>query len=140
MDFFAFLLNNWYLVLALVVILVLLFMPSLGGRLGGYQEVEPTDAVKMINRENAQVVDVRDSGEWSGGHIIGARHVPLGELDQRVKKLEKFKDKPLIVNCRTGARSARACAQLRKQGFERVYNLKGGLVAWQNAGFPLTKD
>ncbi|QKT03659.1 rhodanese-like domain-containing protein [Ectothiorhodospiraceae bacterium 2226] len=140
MDFFSFVLNNWYLFLALIVILVLLLMPSLGGRLGGYQDLEPSDAVKMINRENAVVVDVRDQGEWNTGHILGAKHVPLGELPQRLKKLEKFKDKPLIVNCRSGARSARACAQLRKAGFEKVYNLKGGVTGWLNAGFPLTKE
>jgi rhodanese-related sulfurtransferase len=102
-------------------------------------EVGPTDAVMLINRKDAVVLDVRDDTEFAGGHITNARHIPEKQLDERMKELEKFKAKPVIVSCASGRRSASVVDMLRKQGFAEVVALRGGISAWQQAGMPLEK-
>lgn len=97
------------------------------------------EAVQMINRRDAIVLDVRESSEYATGHIPNARHIPLAELNQRLRELDKFKSKPVVVSCQTGSRSARACGALRKIGFTEVFTLRGGITAWQQAGMPLNK-
>lgn len=132
--------TNWILVTALIVILLLLGNSFLGGRFRGYKSTSPSEAVKMINHDDAVMLDVREDSEYQKGHIINCVHVPMSYLSDRLKELDKFKDKPVIVGCRSGHRSAQACAMLKKQGFENVYNLSGGVMAWQNANLPLVKD
>ncbi len=101
--------------------------------------VSPMQATLMINREDAVVVDVREPAEYTGGHIPNSRHIPLSQLDKRLPELEKFKGRSLIVNCASGNRSSAACARLRSAGFEKVFNLSGGISAWDQAGLPVTK-
>jgi rhodanese-related sulfurtransferase len=67
-------------------------------------------------------------------------HIPLGQLSSQTAKLEKFREKPIIATCRTGHRSASACMALRKQGFEKIYNLSGGMLAWESASLPISKN
>ncbi len=102
-------------------------------------EVGPMDAVTLINRKDAVVIDVRDEGEFKGGHINNARHIPEKQLADRVKELEKFKAKPVIVSCATGRRASFAVEALKKQGFADVVALRGGVSAWLQAGMPLEK-
>ena len=102
-------------------------------------EVGPTEAVTLINRNDAVVLDVRDAAEFAGGHINNARHVPEKQLDERMKELEKLKAKPVIVSCATGRRAATVADSLRKHGFAEVVALRGGIAAWQQAGMPLEK-
>jgi rhodanese-related sulfurtransferase len=83
-------------------------------------------------------VDVRETHEWSAGHIPDARHIALAQVEKRLSELEKFKGKPLIICCASGNRSSSACRTLKKAGFERVFNLAGGLAAWTDAGLPVT--
>ena len=102
-------------------------------------EVSPFEAVNLINRKDALVIDVRDVGEFEAGHIAGARHVPEAQLATRIKELEKFKDRPVVLACRTGNRSASAVKMLRSNGFAEAVNLGGGISAWEQAGMPLQK-
>ena len=102
-------------------------------------EVGPSEAVTLINRKDALVLDVRDAGEFAGGHITNARHMPEKQVAERLKELEKFKDKPVIVSCASGRRSATVADSLRKQGFAEVVALRGGILAWSQAGMPLEK-
>lgn len=103
------------------------------------QEVGAFDAVQLINRKDAVVIDVRDVGEFEAGHISGARHVPEKQLAERLKELEKFRDRPMIVTCRSGMRSSAAVQVLRRNGFSEAVNLRGGIGAWEQAGMPLQK-
>ena len=100
--------------------------------------VSVTEATLLINREDALVVDVRETSEWSAGHIPNARHIAFGQLDKHMSELEKFKNRPVIICCASGNRSSSACGTLRRAGFERVFNLSGGLGAWTGAGLPVT--
>ena len=133
-----FLQQNWLLVAGLVLIGTYLFKGPLALRLHRVGSVAPASAVNLINRQGARVVDVREDSEWQQGHIPDAIHVPLGKLGERMNELEPYKgsDTPLVVVCRSGNRSAMAAVRLRKAGFEGVYNLEGGTMAWQQAGMP----
>jgi rhodanese-related sulfurtransferase len=97
------------------------------------------EATQMINRQDALVIDVREDAEYAKGHIVGARHIPLGQIEARAKELQKYKSKPVIACCETGSRSSAAITTLRKLGFENVYNLAGGYAGWQQAGLPVEK-
>lgn len=130
--------NIWLIVLAAFSGFMLIF-PSLRGKISGAEEVDTTGAVQLINHDNAIVLDVREANEFSSGHIAEAKHIPVGQLGNSLKTLEKYKDQAIVVNCRSGARSAMACGVLRKNGFTKVYNLKGGIQAWQQAGLPTVK-
>ncbi|MFA9461432.1 rhodanese-like domain-containing protein [Thiohalorhabdus sp. Cl-TMA] len=136
-----FLQENWLLVAGLGVMAVLLLKGPLTLRLGGVGSVDPAGAVRLINHDNARVVDVREDREWQQGHISGAVHAPLGQLSGRMDELEPIKESgaPVVVVCRSGTRSATAAVQLRKAGFPSVYNLSGGTMAWQQSGMPLEK-
>jgi rhodanese-related sulfurtransferase len=101
--------------------------------------VSTTQATHLINREEALVVDVREPNEFAAGHVLGAKNVPLARLDASGAELAKRKERPLIVCCDGGERSAKALAVLKKQGFTRVANLSGGIAAWQQAGLPVEK-
>ncbi len=92
--------------------------------------INPAEATLLINREDAQVVDVREADEFAGGHLPEARNIPAGKLADRVGEIEKFKDRPLILCCASGIRSGKACEQLKKAGFTRLYSLDGGFDAW----------
>ncbi len=138
-QYITFVTQNWELFLALVVIVGLLAGHSFSSSLRGYRTVTPQEATRLMNHENAVVIDVREANEYHSGHIINAQHIPQGHVRDRLGELERHKDKPIIVGCRSGQRSGRVCGQLKKAGFEKVYNLGGGVLAWQNAGLPLSK-
>ncbi|HEY0634132.1 MAG TPA: rhodanese-like domain-containing protein [Gammaproteobacteria bacterium] len=138
-QFFEFALRHWDLFLALFMILAMMFGGGVVRRLRGFQETDALSAVQLINHDNALLLDVREESEFREGHILNARHIPLGTLQKRLGELEPFKDKPVLVYCRSGHRSASACGALRRHGFQSVTNLKGGIMAWQNAGMPVSK-
>jgi rhodanese-related sulfurtransferase len=105
----------------------------------GANEVSPAEATLLINREDAHIVDVRETDEFIAGHVPNAQHLPLSKLAERIGELDKFKDKPLIVCCATGMRSGKACKEFTKQGFSRLHSLGGGVDAWVGAGYPIKK-
>ena len=110
-----------------------------GNRIRGIKEVNSTAALQLINHKNALVLDVSENDEYKAGHVLNAIHIPLGKLKERIGELLKYQDRPIVVVCRSGNRSATACAILGKQGFTQAHNLAGGIVAWQKANLPLEK-
>ncbi|NDY93250.1 rhodanese-like domain-containing protein [Ideonella livida] len=130
----SFLIQNWLLILTALVSGGLLLWPSLRGGAGG--GVTPSEAVMLMNREKAVVIDVCEPAEYEAGHIAGARSIPLAGLAE-AKNLPSNKSLPLVVVCASGMRSGRAAAALRKLGHENVQSLKGGMRAWREAGLPL---
>ena len=130
--------NQNILLIGLVVVsgLALVF-PLLVG--SGAKDVNPATATLLINREDAQVIDVRETEEFAAGHLPDARNVPLAKLADRINEIERFKDKPVIVCCASGVRAGKACGELEKLGFAKVHNLAGGIGAWVGAGYPIRK-
>ena len=131
MDFLQ---ENWMTLALALLVLVVLFRGQIMLRLSGVQAVDPAGAVDLVNHHDGVVVDVREDKEWKQGHVRDAKHIPLGQVGQRASELP---DQPLVVMCRSGNRSATAAVRLKKAGFDQVYNLSGGIMAWQNAGLPL---
>jgi len=128
--------NIWLVLLVAISGFMLLGGGSLFGKISGINQVGPQEAVLLFNHEDALVLDVREQSEWADGHIGKAKHIPLGQLKTRLTELEKYKDKPIVVVCRSGNRSGSACGTMKKAGFEKMYNLAGGMIAWEQAGLP----
>jgi rhodanese-related sulfurtransferase len=118
---------------------LMLFWSFFGNRLRGIKEVDTPAALQLINHKNAFILDVREESEFKSGHILNAKLIPLGKLAERMGELERYREQPILVVCRSGQRSVAACALLGKQGFGLAYNLKGGVLAWQKTGMPLEK-
>ncbi len=136
--FLEFVQQQWPLFVALVIIVLSLIYSYVGDRLMGYQTVDPNQATRLIN-DGAAVLDVRSEAEFKSGHIADAVNIPVSQLKGRLDKLSFSKMDPVVVYCQSGSRSARACALLAKSGYEKVYNLGGGMLAWQAAGMPVTR-
>jgi rhodanese-related sulfurtransferase len=133
-----FFIDNWFLFLAAAVSGALLLWPMLNKSAGGAGKVSTNDAVQMINREKAVLIDVSEPAEYAAGHPSGARSVPLGSLESS-NDLPKNKTLPLVVVCPTGTRAGKAVATLKKLGFENARALAGGLEAWRAANLPVEK-
>ena len=133
-----FILKNIYLVMIAAVSGGMLLWPLLRKGAGG-PWVSTLQATQLMNRDDAVVVDLRPAADYAGGHILGARNIPLAELEQRAGELDRFKAKPLILHCGDGNRAGGGVALLRKGGFANVFNLSGGYAAWQQAGLPVEK-
>lgn len=135
LDFIA---EQWLLVAAFIVLSSLLVRSWLLPSLSGVKNVGVNEAVRILNDEEALVLDVRLEKEYLASHIKGARHIPVGALSSRVSEINKYRDKPVLVTCQTGNRSTHASQILKKQGFDQVINLSGGLNAWAQANMPVT--
>lgn len=135
----TFLMENWMLVLlALTSGGGLLWITLVqGGVPGG---LAPADAVQLINREKAVVVDVCSGAEFAAGHVVGAKHVPLETLEATLPGLVKSKKTPLILVCASGMRSKRALAVAKQLGYETAHSLAGGMRAWRAADLPIEKS
>lgn len=131
--------NHPLLMAALVLVVILLVMNEFKRKLLGFKEVKPNEAVRLINREDALVLDVREDKAFRDGHILNAVNIPLGLLESRLDEIEVYKDKPVIVYCRTGQRAAKAATLLQRQGFSSIYKLNGGMLAWTDANMPLSR-
>ncbi|HEY4542889.1 MAG TPA: rhodanese-like domain-containing protein [Noviherbaspirillum sp.] len=133
MDFLS---NNIWLILAALISGGALLWPSLKGRGVNLTSLRAT---QLINQSNALVLDVRDPAAYAAGHLRDAKNIPLKELSNRTGDLAKYKDRPVIAVCQSGAQSAKAAALLRKAGFAQAYSLEGGVNGWQAAGLPMAK-
>ena len=103
----------------------------------GSKAVGPQQAVMLINRSDAVVVDVRDKKEFEAGHIVDAINIPLSKVDQRLSELKKHQEKPVIVVCKLGKHSAEAAKKIQAAGHEQGYKLSGGVTEWKAQSMPL---
>ncbi|MEZ0323550.1 MAG: rhodanese-like domain-containing protein [Hydrogenothermaceae bacterium] len=104
-----------------------------------FENLSVQDFYNLINKEKDVVIlDVRTPTEYKDdGHIPGSILIPVQVLPQSIKELEKFKDKKILVYCRSGNRSAVASRFLEQNGFKQVYNLKGGIIEWKKSNLPV---
>jgi rhodanese-related sulfurtransferase len=131
----SFLINNWMLILIALTSGAALLWPVLSQGKG----LNPAEAVQLMNRDKAVVIDVCEPGEYAAAHITGARNVPLAQLEAQLPNMVKNKATPVILVCQAGARSGRALTVARKLGYENAQSLAGGLKAWQAASMPVSK-
>ncbi len=135
-----FITNNLLLIALAIGSGFMLFMPSGKKAASGVPNLSPAEAVTLINRSNAFVLDVRDEAEFATGHIANATHIPLAQMAERIAELKKYQNKPILVNCQQGGRSAKVCNILREAEFTQVHNLQGGLTAWVAAKLPIVNQ
>ena len=122
---------SWIWIIVVVAIVGLWIWRSLPAK--GVRPISADELKDLLRdkKSGAQLVDVREPSEFRGGHIQGFKNIPLGELPHRSAELDK--EKPVVVMCRSGARSARAAKWLARHGFRDVRNLTGGIMAWNAA-------
>jgi rhodanese-related sulfurtransferase len=128
--------NHPLLVSALVFSFFLLIFTELQRKARGLTNIEPQDAVKLINSD-AVVIDLRSAEAFARGHIVNARNVPIEELPANQDKIAKYGKKPIVAVCDAGMTSGKVVESLRKSGIENAYGLKGGINAWTQANLPL---
>ncbi|HIJ26321.1 MAG: rhodanese-like domain-containing protein [Gammaproteobacteria bacterium] len=135
----TFTVNHWELVTAFLITLAMLIFNVFGDRLRGFESISAESAVRILNNDQALLLDVRTQDEFAkDGKVERASHIPLSQLKEKLDSLETHRSQPVIVICRSGSRSGVACSQMKKKGFEQVYNLKGGILSWKSAGLPVT--
>ena len=135
-KFFEFIVNHPFLIGTFVLLLILFIRNEM--RRGG-NTLSVQQLVDLVNRDGAIVLDVRDRKDFQTGHIVGAINIPFANLDTRIDELRKFGDKPIIVTCRMGQHAGAAGTLLRKQGFQNVSRLAGGMAEWLNQNLPVVK-
>ena len=139
-QFPEFVANHLFLFSLLIGILMLLLWNLFGNTVSGIRVITPMEVTRMMNHENAVVLDIRSEKDFSGGHILNAINIPADKLQDRKPDLERFKDKPVIITCRFGSDSSRAARILKSFAIDNVHCLKGGIQAWSQANLPLTRD
>ena len=128
--------TNWVMILMWFILLGMI----INSFIKSSYDISPQQAVQLMSHEGGSLVlDVREDSEYQTGHIKDSIHIPMGSLASRVGELEKYKTKNVILGCRSGSRSGRACSILKKHGFEKIYNLRGGVSAWENDNLPMKK-
>jgi rhodanese-related sulfurtransferase len=132
-----FFLDNWMLMVIALTSGAALLWPVLAQ--GAASGLTTAQAVQLINREKAVVIDVCEAEEFAQGHVAGARNVPLAQLEAQLPKWVKNKTTPVVMLCQSGARAARAATQARQLGYEQAQPLAGGLKAWREASLPIEK-
>ncbi|MDR3477183.1 MAG: rhodanese-like domain-containing protein [Gammaproteobacteria bacterium] len=137
-DFITFLQLHWVLSATFVVVIFALLIIEFIKQKQSATQLSPSQLTQMMNHEDAVVVDLRSSILFADGHIIGAQSIPFTELNQKIKKLDKFKSKPIVLVCLTGAEAPRAAITLKDSGFN-IHTLAGGMRAWREADLPVVK-
>lgn len=134
---FTFVSNNPLLV-GTFVILLALFIRNETQR--GGRSVSAQQLVDMVNRDDAVVLDVREKKEFEAGHIVDAVNIPYTALESRLSELKDYKSRPVVIACKMGQHSGAAGTLLRKNGFENVSRLTGGVAEWRNQSLPVVKS
>lgn len=135
-EFFA---NNLFLCIAFIVILMLTIRAEVQHQSSSAFEMSPLQATRLMNNENAVVVDVSDAKDYAGGHIKNAINIPLKELKNKLSELQKYRDKEILTCCQRGNQSMQACKVLKQSDFNNVHNISGGIHNWLELNLPTVK-
>ncbi|OBX04483.1 hypothetical protein QV06_06165 [Gallibacterium genomosp. 3] len=136
----AFASQHTVMVVAWIVVFVGTIYVFVKSAVSGSKEIEQAQLSRLVNKENAVIVDLRSSEEFLRGHIAGSQNIlPRDIKEKNLGKLEQYKDSPVIVVCASGMTSRGSAEQLYKQGFKQVYSLKEGIQGWKAANLPLVK-
>lgn len=129
--------NPWPVALAAVIFVAVLAY-EMRLRAQNTASVVPQDAIRMMN-QGATVLDLRAEQAYADGHINGARHFDAAQILDAGDTLKRYRERPLIVYCDRGTVAAAAVRTLTRQGFTKVFTLRGGLDAWRAEKLPLAR-
>jgi len=135
-KFLVFVVNQWILCSIFLGLLIALLVTE---KMRAGKALSPQEAVMLLNREEAVVLDVREKKDMAEGGILGAHHIPLSKLKDRMSELEKFRDKTIIVTDKAGQHSGMAVKSLATGGYKNAQRLAGGMMEWRNVNFPVSK-
>ena len=133
MEIINFLIKHYYLSIPLLTILVLLILSN--AKKGG-KKISCQTLISMSNQNRALIIDIRDSESFNAGHITASKNIPQNELTRRINEITNI-DKSVILVCDMGNISPNAGEALKKEGFEDIYLLKGGINQWRMDNLPL---
>lgn len=136
-QYLEFISNHSWLSIAFATITFLLIKEFSESAFSKYTNLSPMNAVTKMNNGELVIIDVREPHEFILGHIDTAINMPLGKIKDQLNTLEKYKNKDILMVCQSGTRSAPACRTLINAGFEKVFNLDGGMQAWEDHKFPV---
>jgi len=134
-----FIIHNWLLFLALIVVVYLLAAEPAMLKKYGIKLLGTHEALRLMNNKGTTLVDVREEKEYAEGHMPHTVNIPLSKLADRLGQLNNAKGKPIIVVCRSGNRSKKGAVLLAKNGFDQLYSMNGGTAAWEKENLPLEK-
>jgi rhodanese-related sulfurtransferase len=127
---------NWVMILMWLLLLGMIINSFLKAAF----DIGPQQVVQLMSHEDdVLILDVREDKEYQQRYIKDSIHIPLSQLSSRIDELSKYKNNNIIIGCRSGSRSGRACSMLKKKGFEKVQNLRGGMLAWEKDNLPMKK-
>lgn len=129
--------NHWQLCLLFAIVLLLTLINEFISKKKKAKELSPQSAVDMINNQDTVVIDLRDKDAFKNGHIIDAINANAADFSQ--PKMDKYKDKNILLVCARGQQASAVAAKIKEQGFKPLV-LSGGIVSWQNASLPLVKN
>ncbi|KZY96735.1 MULTISPECIES: rhodanese-like domain-containing protein [Thalassolituus] len=135
-QYIEFVVNHWWLVGIWAAFLIALLWDN--NRRNG-QTVSTAEATTMINRQNALVLDIRDKADFKAGHLVNAVNIPYASLAQRMNELDKERERPIVLVCKTGQTVSMAGKMLREKGFNAV-RMKGGMMEWNSQNLPVVKN
>lgn len=135
-EFFA---NNLFLCVAFIIVLMLTVRAEFLHQSGKMNELSPMQATRLMNNENAVIIDVSEAADFKNGHIKNAINVPIKELKNKLSDLQKYSDKAVLMICKSGNQSNRACKVLKQSKFSNVHNISGGLHNWMESNLPVVK-
>ncbi len=134
---FEFISNHYMLVLALAVVTFLLIQELIEIGFSQFKSLSPMQTVAYMNSQPLVIIDVREPVEFAGGHIDQAINISVEKLKQSTQAIDLYKGQNLLLVCQSGTRSTQACKQLAKSGFPNLFNLGGGMLAWEDAKLPI---
>lgn len=135
-EFFA---NNSFLSIAFIIVLMLTVRAEFLHQSGKMNELSPMQATRLMNNDNAVIIDVSEAAEYKNGHIKNAINVPIKELKNKLPDLHKYSDRAVLIVCKNGNQSNRACQVLKQSKFSNVHNISGGLHNWMESNLPIVK-
>jgi len=128
--------TNWVMILMWFFLLGMIIHSFLKSSF----DIGPQQVVQLMSHEDDVIIlDVREDKEYRQGHIKDSIHIPMGQLSSRIDELSKYKHSNIVMGCRSGSRSGRALSMLKRKGFEKVHNLRGGVLAWEKDNLPMKK-
>ncbi len=139
-DIINFLFAHWALTLAFIILLVAIFYVETNANVGGIRLISTQDLTNLLNRDHAVLLDVRSKKEYQSGHIAGSINVVAEQFDELLKKrLQKHKNKKVIITCNNGQQISKYGEKLKKAGFAQLFGLRGGMATWRSNGLPEVK-